>query len=75
MVNYVCTQFLKDKYLLIKEDNNNWREATTGPFAGKYWKTMKTDISNLESMGAWEIVYRDENINIIQQTWAFKCKL
>ena len=65
MVNYVCTQFLKDKYLLIKEDNNNWREATTGPFANKYWKSIKTEIATLESMSDWDITEQDDNMNVI----------
>ena len=35
---------------------------------------MKVDIDTLESMGAWEIVYRYDYMNVIDLTWAFKCK-
>ena len=34
---------------------------------------MKTEIVTLDSMGALEIVERDDNTNSIQLTWYFKC--
>ena len=48
---------LKDKAAESREYNPNWREVTTGPFAKKYRKVMKTKIVTLEYMGAWDIVY------------------
>ena len=35
---------------------------------------MKTEIATLESMGACEIVGRDENMNTIQLKRVFKCR-
>ena len=35
---------------------------------------MKTEIATLYYMGAWSIVYGDENINSISYKWYFKCK-
>ena len=35
---------------------------------------MKVEIATLESMGAWEIVDKDDSMNIIDSTWVFKCK-
>ena len=35
---------------------------------------MKTEISTLGSMGIYDIVERDENMNSIKSTWDFKCK-
>ena len=37
-------------------------------------KANKTNIATLESMVDWEVIEQDENINIIQSTWDFKCK-
>ena len=65
---------LKDKAAESREYNPNWREVTTGPFAKKYRKVMKTKIVTLEYMGAWDIVYWDKDINVIKSTWSFKCK-
>ena len=58
----------------IKKDNPNWCEATTRPSARKYWKAIKTDIETLESMSAWRIIDRDDNMNAIQLTRDFEFK-
>ena len=65
--------FFSSKSSTSKEENHNWREATNGPFVHEYWKTMKTEISSLEPMGACGIFERYDNMNTIQPTWAFKC--
>ena len=38
IINYVHPLFLKSKPAANLEDNQNWREATTGVFADNYWK-------------------------------------
>ena len=53
MVNYVQPLFLKAKYAVSREENPNWREATTRVFSDNYWKAMKVNISTLKSTGAW----------------------
>ena len=35
---------------------------------------MKGDIDTLESMGDWDIIDQDDSMNVIDLTWAFKCK-
>ena len=35
---------------------------------------MQVKIATLESMGAWEIVDCADDMNVIDLTWAFKCK-
>ena len=74
IVDYIHPLFLKAKAAASREDNPNWREATNGPFADDYWKAMQVEIATLESMGAWEIVDRADDMNVIDSTWAFKCK-
>ena len=67
--------FFNAKVTASKEDNPNRHEATIRLFFEKYWKATKTKIATLESMGAWKIVEQYDNINVIQLTWDFKCKL
>ena len=62
------------KSIESREDNPNRYESTTGTFAKKYWKAMKTDIATLGSMVSWKIVERGDNMNDIQSKWAYKCK-
>ncbi len=57
-----------------KEDNPWWQEATWGKFAGDYWKAMEVEIFTLESIDAWEVVNCKDDMNVINSTWAFKCK-
>ncbi len=57
-----------------KEDNPGWREATREKFADNYWKAMEVEIFTLESIDAWGVVKREDHMNIINSTWAFKCK-
>ncbi len=32
------------------------------------------EIITLEEMGAWDVVEREDDMNVINETWAFKCK-
>ena len=66
--------FLKAKSAASKEDNPNWWQAMSGPFADDYWRAAVTEIGTLESMRAWDIVDRKDDMNIIDSTWAFKLK-
>ncbi len=34
-------------------------------FTDKYWEAMRVEIMTLESMGAWEVVEREEDMNVI----------
>ena len=35
---------------------------------------MCTELETLEFMGAWDVVYREDGMNFIILTWAFKLK-
>jgi hypothetical protein len=59
---------------LSKEDNPGWQEATWKKFADDYWKAMEVKIFTLESINAWEVVNHEDIMNVINSTWAFKCK-
>ena len=48
--------FFKSKSTASAEDNPNWRKATNGQFAEKYWEAAVTEIETLEFMKAWEVV-------------------
>ncbi len=66
--------FLKAKSEASKEDNPNWHQAKIGPFADEYWKAAKKEISTWEGMGAWDVVEHEDDMNVINGTWAFNCK-
>jgi hypothetical protein len=74
IVNWIHPLFLKAKAAASKDDNPNWWQAMRGPFADDYWKAAITEIETLENMGAWDVVDRPENGNVIDSTWAFKVK-
>ena len=72
--NWIHPLFLKAISAASKEDNPNWWQAMSGPFADEYWKAAVTEIETLEAMGAWEVVDRTDDMNVIDSTWAFKLK-
>ena len=45
-----------------------------GQFADEYWDAAVSEIETLESMKAWGVVDREDYMNIIRSTWAFKLK-
>ncbi len=71
---YVYPLFLRAHSAASKEDNPGWREATQGKFTDDYWKAMEVKIFTLESINAWEVVDCKNDMNVINSTWAFKCK-
>ena len=56
------------------EDNPNWRQAMNVQFADKYWEAAVTEIETLEFMKSWEVVERQDDMNVLRSTWAFKLK-
>ena len=40
-----------------------------GPFKEKYLKAAVKEIETLEEMGAWEVVDREEGMNVIDSFW------
>jgi hypothetical protein len=74
IVQYVHPLFLRAHSAASKEDNPGWQEAKQGKFADDYWKAMEVEIFTLESIDAWEVVDCVDDMNVINSTWAFKCK-
>ncbi len=74
IVGYVHPLFLHAHSAASKLDNPSWREATRGKFADDYWRAMELKKITLESIEAWKVVDRLDNMNVISSTWAIKCK-
>jgi hypothetical protein len=74
IANWVHPLFLQAKSAASKEDNPNWKDAMRGDYANEYWEACKTEIATLEGMDAWEVVKRTADMNVLESTWAFKCK-
>ncbi len=74
IVSYVHPLFLCAHSVASKLDNPSWREATWRKFADDYWKAMQPKIFTLETIEAWNVFDREDDMNIISSTWAFKCK-
>ncbi len=66
--------FLKAKSEASKEDNPKWHQSMNGPFADEYWKAAEKEIITLEGMSAWDVVEHEDDMNVINGTWAFQCK-
>ena len=43
-------------------------------YADEFWEACKVEIKTLESMNGWEVVDREEGMNVLQSIWAFKIK-
>ena len=55
-------------------DNPNWYQAMNGPDADGYWEAMELEINTLIDLAAWKEVRLDRSYNVLDSTWAFKCK-
>jgi len=55
-------------------DNPSWEEAMNGPNADGYWKAAEIEIDTLRKMDTWDEVDREDWMNVLPSTWAFKCK-
>ncbi len=45
------------------------------PFADEYWKAAEKEIDTLEEMSAWDVDKHNYCMIVINETWAFECKL
>ncbi len=72
--NAVHPFVLKEKSEASKEDNTNCHQAMDGPYADEYWKAAENEIDNLEEICAWDVVEHNDDMSVINGTWAFKCK-
>jgi hypothetical protein len=55
-------------------DNPTWEETMNGPVRKGYMEAAKKEIETLVDMDAWDVVDREEWMNVLPSTWAFKCK-
>ena len=55
-------------------DNPRWHEAMNEPDKALYWEAMKVEISTLMKLEALELVSLKSDMNVLDSTWAFKCK-
>ena len=55
-------------------DNPNWDEAMSGPDKAGYWEACKRELQTLVDKECWNEVEREEWMNVLPGTWAFKCK-
>ena len=57
------------------EDNPTYDEAMHGPYADAFRDAMQIEFDTLnDQMGAWDIVEREPQMNVLSSTWAFKIK-
>ena len=68
IVSHVHPLFLKAKKAASAEDNPNWRQAMNGQFADEYWEAAITEIETFEFMKAWEVVERQDEMNVLRST-------
>jgi hypothetical protein len=71
-VSYVHPLFLRAHSAVSKMDNPGWQKATWEKFANDYWKATEVKIFTLESINAWDVAEQEDDMNIINSTWAFK---
>ena len=72
ILNYLHPLFLKAKADASQQDNPNWRQAMDGQFDDEYQEAAIIGIETLKSMSAWKIFDREDDMNVIRSTWAFK---
>jgi hypothetical protein len=56
-------------------DNPTWTQAMNSPDADKWWDACEIEMDTLENdLKAWKLVPREEGMNVLPSTWAFKLK-
>ena len=56
-------------------DTPAWEQAMNGPDSKGYWEACEREISTLQDdHEAWEVVQRQDWMNVLPSTWAFRCK-
>jgi Reverse transcriptase (RNA-dependent DNA polymerase) len=55
-------------------DNPNYHQEMNGPDADGYLIAMEVEIDTLTGKESWEVVDRTDDMNVLDSTWAFKCK-
>ena len=55
-------------------DNPTYHQAMNGPDRDGYQEAMDIEIETLLGKDSWEVVDRTDEMNVLDSTWAFKCK-
>jgi hypothetical protein len=55
-------------------DTPNWNQAMNGLESDGYWQAMELEMETLLGKEAWIEVDREDHMNVLPSTWAFKCK-
>ena len=56
-------------------DTPRWDEAMSGPHRDGYWEACKIELETLEEKkNSWDVVPRQDWMNVLPSTWAFRCK-
>jgi hypothetical protein len=56
------------------KDNPTWAEAVNGPDQVDCWEAMQKELETLESKDSWEVIDKQDWMNVLPSTWAFCCK-
>ena len=74
VVNQVNPLFLMDHAEASKQNNPNWNQEMNGPFVNYYWQDTCIEPETLEDVEALDVVYCEDDMNVIISTWFFKLK-
>ena len=55
-------------------DTPRWNDALHGPNADGFWRAMLAELTTLSKLGAWEVVRRTPDMEVLPSTWAFRIK-
>jgi hypothetical protein len=55
-------------------DTSNWNQAMNRLKSNRYWEAMELEIQTLLGKNAWVVLDREDHMNVLPSTWAFKCK-
>ena len=55
-------------------DTPNWNQAMNGPNAQGFWEACRKELDTLETMKVWDVVDREDWMEVIPTTWALKIK-
>ena len=55
-------------------DNPTYHQAMNGPDRQGYEDAMDIELETLQGKDSWDVVQRTSEMNVLDSTWAFKCK-
>ena len=55
-------------------DTPRWHEAMNGPFKDEWWKACEIELETLKKLEVWDVVDREDWMNVIPGIWAFRIK-